>query len=402
MTQLAGKVVLFAGCLAMTGCVGLGVPIGRRVPEGRDGTKMDTLVTAYEDYYKDPRRLALWRIAQWDHAMGNIQGGNTAANVGLAGVATALGYSAARELSKSTTIGLAAGGLFGMSLSEAMVQVSRVNVYSAGIRGMECALASYGEPIQPHGDVTDSLAEHRTLVDDWADRYAEIVRIREDARLAMDEGMLLAVSRITRNVEAALMGSFVSANSRGAGWTSTFSTALNAGATDKQHGATARLPVNGVPVAQIVKGPPSPEDLQKRLAKQQAELAMDKAMAEAKALSRVVEQRRARLDACDLDGTTAEVERVGAQLGVDLLGGVEPLVIKQGASTSFRVFGGVPAYSVGFAGTGPAPEATINQSGIALVTVNAKADTPPGAYEAVVADSTGAAARKVQVVVEKK
>lgn len=329
-------------------------------------------------FYNDPRKLALWRIAQWDQAIRNIQGANSASNAGLAGIATTLGYRAARNLSKTATVGWAAAGLFGLSVSEAFVQVSRINVYSAGINGVECALSAYGPsevtfpstsiPFARPPDQTSiaQLERYAAKIPEGDEQLQKIASLRAEARGVLDEGLLLAVSSISRDVDSALMGTIVTATSRGGSWSGVF------------NGALEKAKAKGPVVAAL--GAPTAEQLEARAV-------LRKALAEAQALADSVTARRARMDRCGINGATAGVELIGKPLSIDLLG-KDSLTVKQGQSVEFRVYGGTGTYAATLSTTSAAqpPEVTLNSAGIRIVTITTEPTTTLGDYEVIVAE----------------
>jgi hypothetical protein len=362
--------------IGLSSCAGLGAPIGSRLPP-KD-------VTLYDTAYSNPRSLALGRIAQWDRAIRNIQGANVSANAGLAGIATTLAYRAARDLSKPATVGWATAGLFGIGISEAFVQVSRINVYSAGIRGVECALSAYGpgpieatsaKPVAVMAPPTLAmLIEQASKIGPEGDAYVEeIARLRATSSLVLDEGLLLAVSGITRDVDSALIGTILTANSRGRTWSGTFSSAMQ------------KSPVQESPRAPL-----------RNQEEFQARAILLKAVAEARVMVGSVSERRARMDKCGIDGAKAELELVGSPLSIDLLGETS-LTIVAGTIRQFRVYGGKGVYAASLAATSAdeKPDIELTTEGITIVTIRTTATTTPGDYAVIVADADEASAKIV-------
>ena len=380
---------MVAACVGLAGCMGLGSPIARRVPGPADAKQFANSAESspyarYQAYYADPVKLALWRISQWDSAIANIKGANTASNAGLAGIATAIGYRAARDLSKTATVGLAAGGLYGMSMSEAFVQVGRINAYSAGIQAMECALGAYGRPKPikgevvafPFTDATYTMLQQAVGTNaDRAATYQEIRRLVVQADYLVDRTMLQQVSVITGQVDAALAGSLITPQSRGGDWTAAFQAQFVPPATEKMF-------------------PTDDEDARR----------LKVALAEARAYASTAAARATAIEACDLAADLEPVvaERIAQPVRADLLGKSAPLEAAAGTPVSFLAAGGTPPYQVVVAGnTGDKKVTATVDNATRLVTVTVESGAPAGRYEVAVSDASGRDAAVVPVDVSK-
>jgi hypothetical protein len=305
----------------VTGCAGLAMPISRTVP----ASTATEDVEHYRRWYDNPRDLAIYRVAQWNAAIANLERANGASIIGQSGIAGAVTYRSARNLSHPATALLAAAGLYGNSLSDAFVQVSRINVYLAGVEGMECAIAAYGTLPDPY-DSDESRKDIALLSSEGAELAREIRNSHARSKLALNGAMVLAVSRISRKVDAALMGSLVTAQSQGASWTSAYSSAEQGRPKPSQASMF------------VSKTTDSAETIQARSRLQGL-------LANSLALESEVTARKAQIDACDITAPSARIDRSAQPLGIDHLGESDPINIKPGTQVSVRLYGGLPPYT---------------------------------------------------------
>ena len=357
----------------LSGCVGLSVPITRKMPHPDDATDLEL----YRYNYDNPRRLAIYRIAQWSDASESIQRANGISIVGQSALSGAVTYRAARDLSNPATALLAATGLYGNSLSDAFVQVSRLNVYSAGIEGMECALAAYGTLPAPW-DTEQYREDAKLLSSEGLELAREIAIVQARAEHSLDSAMLLAVSRITRKVDSALMGSLVTAASQGATWNSAYAAGTSAKPTPAQQNMF------------MARGTDTPDKIEAR-ARLQALLERSLAY-ETEVLG-----RQSRLNACDITAPAATVERSGQPLAIDLLGESDPVKIKAGARATVRLHGGTPPYAPTVIGPNTAKIAVTMGDG-GFVTIEVPTGTPAGDHRIALTDSTPGNSAKVLAV----
>ena len=206
---------------ALTGCAGIGTPIGPRFARGESQT-LD------KDYYDNPIAVAHARVVEWDDAIQNIQHGNAGAIGSLTAINGALVYRAARNKTGVATALLAAGGMVGMSLSDALIQVSRLGIYENGISAMECAIYAYrgagGRRRTPQKTLDVYFARVKGLVgkgplmDDVLAIERKLLVAAGVRTRGRDEAFGRTVSRITHEVHQALIGSIVTLQSRESTW----------------------------------------------------------------------------------------------------------------------------------------------------------------------------------------
>jgi|GEM_PF-5996447 len=173
----------------------------------------DGLEHRYGQFYRDPRELAFVRIEQWSEGVSNLQTGNTIASSALLPLAAIIGYRTARSKSAAATASLATGGIIGLTLSDALIQVNRIDAYLRGIGAMECALANYPNDLIPTRFSADDLDPEK--IDSTVATYLrrlddEIFERSYPSTHRIQSEMLLAVSRITGEVNQAIRGSIVS------------------------------------------------------------------------------------------------------------------------------------------------------------------------------------------------
>lgn len=128
-------VALAVVCALVSGCTTVAVPIRSY------GYKDQTPTDRADDLVSRQRAGA--QLTEWDLAINQLQVANSGANAFLTTAAAIVGLRAARNKSQAATAALATGGLVGMSLSDAMIQLSRLNVYIEGIAALECATTAY-------------------------------------------------------------------------------------------------------------------------------------------------------------------------------------------------------------------------------------------------------------------
>lgn len=207
MSRLA---VLAFAIVALGGCTSVVSPVrpyaygvGCEGPSGCQGS---------------PRDLADQRLAQWDKAIDELQGANGTSHALIPAIATTAAYRAARSKSSAATAVLAAVGLYGASQADTFVQLSRLNVYIEAIAAVECAVANYD--VAASGIDTRAQLSERLMPSSHEMQLYEIAMLDrfEDQRSRVlgrvDMALMLAVSKITRDVNRALSGSIVSVQSR--------------------------------------------------------------------------------------------------------------------------------------------------------------------------------------------
>jgi len=236
----------------------------RRYPTGLTSDNIAYL----NQLYQNPLQYALQQEYQWDEAARNIQIGNTGALVGLTAIGGLITYRVARNHGGAATAATAAGGLVGLSLSDALIVTSRLMIYNRGIQAMECAIAAYGSAGGSLGNVVvdpgstktrqagetgaadqitlaneasyvPGMADLLTLIDPSDPLYEGLqgvaTQIRSDRRalkIRVNDPFILTVSRITGEVDEALLGTLVSVHDRVT--TSNFSTTPPAGTPSNQ------------------------------------------------------------------------------------------------------------------------------------------------------------------------
>lgn len=322
LTHLTRPCLVVATAGLLSGCVGLAVPITRSVPPPGD---LATDIEPYRTLYDNPRDLGIYRVVQWNKAIINLQRANGGSIIGQSAAAGAVVYRSARNLSHPATALLAATGLYGNSLSDAFVQVSRINVYLAGVEGMECAIAAYGTLPGPY-DTKQSSRDIALLHAEGAALAREIMLSQGRSERVLNGAMVLAVSRISRKVDAALMGSLVTAQSQGASWTRAYTSAEHAKLTPGQLNMMTRKPVETAEQTE-------------------ARSRLQGLLAGSLALEAEVSERKAQIDACDITSPSARIDRSAQPISIDRLGESDPVSIKAGAQASVRLQGGQPPYT---------------------------------------------------------
>ena len=312
---------------ALAGCASVGSPIR---PYGYDLQGQSTAGS-----HLSVRKRADLHLKQWDRALQELQAGNTAASILLPATAALIGLRAARSKSSAATAGLASAGLVGISIADAMLQLSRVNVYLEGIAAMECGTNAYDAV---HFSTIRSLINVDAIkrIDD--DRVTDAYRAFDDRltwmEAPLDEALSDAITRITRDTNKALAGSIISVQSRDVGG-SRFGQYLHAPPAPPPAPLAAMPPkALGAP-----RPPPSEADqMLKRIAEAQAKLDTDRAPLASVAV--------ATIDACDFAATTASVERRPTQFILRSPGFEgKPIVLSKGESTLVLIEGGAPDFS---------------------------------------------------------
>jgi len=203
---------LATALLFLAGCAGVGKPIPDHIPKELASEKRDALRKAYED----PVELAYNRINQWSTAVENLQTSNTVASSALLPLAAIIGYRTARGKSSAATAGLATGGIIGLTLSDALIQINRLDVYLKGIKAMECAVNHYSAAHIPPKSMDTFWTQYPELEQNtqakillsqlYTSIFSESLPSTTKIRLEMAN----AVSRITSEVNQALRSSIVS------------------------------------------------------------------------------------------------------------------------------------------------------------------------------------------------
>jgi hypothetical protein len=350
----------------MAGCAGVAVPIGAYDHEGRDAAGNTVALS--------PRERAMHFLKLWDASIQNIQHANSSAQATLPAIAGGAAYRVARSKSSPATAVLAAVGLYGTSVSDSFVQLSRLNVYLEGIAALECATMHFDRSsaaLMTREELSASLAETGKAKYANELKAYELTRNRvlERANLALG----LAVSRITLATNKALSGSIVSVQSQDFGSAFTFpaapvqtSSAAGARATDDT----------------------ADPDLDRIDAAMQRLHTIDAA---------AVEVTAAEIGKCQFGGSVAAVENRVAPLKIAPIPAVSGDVTLSAATPlTFLISGGRPAYK---ASAVPSANdlivATVSEkAGIWTVAVSATAALTPGQFTLVVVDDQGTGAQQ--------
>jgi len=194
------------------GCAGVGKPIPDHIPDELNEDEKAHLRKIYED----PLEMAYLRINQWNRAVDNLQTTNTAASSALLPLAAIIGYRTARNKSAAATAGLATGGIIGLTLSDALIQINRLDVYLKGIEAMECAANHYRAARIPPESMDVFWGQYPELQKDRQARillsriYTSIFSESLSGTSTIRLEMANSVSRITSEVNQALRSSIVS------------------------------------------------------------------------------------------------------------------------------------------------------------------------------------------------
>ncbi len=363
MTRLMAVLVL----MLLAGCAGVAVPIGSYEHEGQDSDNNVVLISQ--------RDRATHFLKLWDASIQNIQHANSTAQATLPAIAGGAAYRVARSKSSPATAVLAAVGLYGTSVSDSFVQLSRLNVYLEGIAALECATMHFDRTsaaLMTHEELLMSLAEaNRPKYAAHLKTY-DLMRSRVLERANLSLG--LAVSRITLATNKALSGSIVSVQSRDYGSAFTYPAAPIQSKTTAGAGAMA--------------GAATDPDLDRINAAMQRLETVDAA---------AVEVSAAEIDKCQFGGTHATVENRIAALKIATIPAVSgDVVLSATAPVTFLVSGGRPAYK---ASAVPNENdlivaAVSEKAGIWTVAVSASGPLAPGKFTLVVIDDQGASAQQ--------
>jgi len=182
---------------------------------------------------RNPYQYALEQEYLWDQAGQHIQHGNTASIISLTSLSALVAYRAARNHNGAATAAMAATGLVGLSLSDALIVTSRLNIYNKGIQAMECSINAYssagGILILPTDDMApDEVPGVRTALQHVAEGsptalgiqdLADEIRVRSrNLKRQVDAPFAKTVSRIVGEVDDALLGTLVSAHDLASSW----------------------------------------------------------------------------------------------------------------------------------------------------------------------------------------
>lgn len=330
--------------MALTGCAGVFQPMGNRVERLET-----TLEGRIDDLYGHPLEFAYARIAEWNEATRNIQGANNGAIGTLTALSGALVYRTARNKTGAATAALATTGLVGLSLSDALVQVGRLNTYEKGSAAMECAIYAYKgaggalpEPASRSGDAAMAIlwkevggsAETLRLESIHEDN----VRVRRSLYALVDEPFGRTVSRITHEVHDALISSIVTLQSKESTWSFTVpqkpsdenvegaKAAKKEQATPKWRRLALENPNRAAAIAAIAD----------------ETLALNDAAAQLEVLGPTYLQK---LDACSIATPVASANgSIHHALAISPRKGGTPLAVPQGGSAEANVEGGEPPY----------------------------------------------------------
>jgi hypothetical protein len=363
MTRLMAVLVL----MLLTGCAGVAVPIGSYEHARRDSDD-NTIPTS-------PRDRATHFLKLWDESIQNIQHANSTAQASLPAIAGGAAYRVARSKSSPATAVLAAVGLYGTSVADSFVQLSRLNVYLEGIAALECATMHFDRTsaaLMTREELLASLAKAN------ASKYAAQLktydlmrgRLLERANLSLG----LAVSRITLAANKALSGSIVSVQSQNYGSAFTFPAA----------------PVqNKAPEGVDAADAPAPDPDLDRITAAMQRLETINAAA--------VEVSAAEIDKCQFGGTLATVENRIAALKIAPIPAVSgEVTLSATTPLTFLISGGRPAYKASAVpNANDLIVATVSEkAGIWTVAVSASGPLAPGKFTLVVVDDQGASAQQ--------
>lgn len=350
----------------MAGCAGVAVPIGAYDHEGRDAAGNTVALS--------PRERAMHFLKLWDASIQNIQHANSTAQATLPAIAGGAAYRVARSKSSPATAVLAAVGLYGTSVSDSFVQLSRLNVYLEGIAALECATMHFDRSsaaLMTREELSASLAE--TGKAQYANELKayELTRNRvlERANLALG----LAVSRITLATNKALSGSIVSVQSQDFGSAFTFPAAPVQSKTPAELNATDAT---------------ADPDLDRINAAMQRLQTIDAA---------AVEVTAAEIGKCQFGGTLATVENRSAALKIAPVPAVSGAVeLSAAAPLTFLISGGRPGYKASAVpNQNDLITAAVSENvGIWTVAVSASGPLTAGQFTLVVVDDQGASAQQ--------
>lgn len=317
--------VLAIASTILASCAGTGVPV-------RPYGYLDDQYQQRAEVLSN-RDRAETLLYEWDKSLQYIQNANTATNTALPALAGLVGYRAARQKSAPATAGLAALGLVGMSITDAMVQLSRMNVYIEGISALECAVTEYDSVgLTSIRKTVDSKAILGSGDLDLIEAHKDFVVLYELVGAPLEAGLGHAMTRITRDTNRALLQSIVSVQSRQYG--TTFSAPLQP--KPAQPGLERLASRNAAPAIG-----PDPNELHiKRLLKAAELLEHDRSVAIAAAV--------AKMDTCVFGSTmTSSIEQrpVAMSLRAVNFEG-KPVVLEKGAKAKIIVTGGTPDYAV--------------------------------------------------------
>jgi hypothetical protein len=356
--------------LLFAGCAGVTVPIGSYEYEGRDAAKK-TIPTP-------PRERAAHFLKLWDESIQNIQQSNSTAQAVLPAVAGGAAYRVARSKSSPATAVLAALGLYGTSVSDSFVQLSRLNVYMEGIFALECATMHFDRTsaaVMTREELLTSLAK-----DDKETRYAaelktyDLVRSRVLERANLSLG--LAVSRITLAANKALSGSIVSVQAQDYGSAFTFPAA-----------PVQAQPDTDKPTVDAADTDLVADNARITAAMQRLETVDSAAVAES----------AAEIDKCQFGGRAAAVESRVAPLKIAAIPAVSgALELSQTTPLTFLISGGRPAYKASAVPNdkGLIVTAVTENAGVWTVALSATAPLTAGKFTLVVVDDSGAHAQQ--------
>jgi hypothetical protein len=367
MARLAALLIF----VLMAGCAGVAVPIGAYDHEGRDA---DGNIVP-----QSPRERAMHFLRLWDASIQNIQHANSTAQATLPAIAGGAAYRIARSKSSPATAVLAAVGLYGTSVSDSFVQLSRLNVYLEGIAALECATMHFDRSsaaLMTREELSASLAETGKAKYANELKAYELTRNRvlERANLALG----LAVSRITLVTNKALSGSIVSVQSQDFGSAFTFPAAPVQSNTAADPRATADAA--------------NDPDLDRIAAAMQRLQTIDAA---------AVEVTAAEIGKCQFGGTLATVENRSAPLKIAPVPAVSGAVeLSATAPLTFLISGGrLPYKASAVPNQNDLITAAVSEhAGIWTVAVSASGPLTAGQFTLVVVDDQGASAQQSIVI----
>lgn len=330
-SRLARCAAAAAAICALASCAGTAVPVRSY------GYDTDTKKRVVSDTVSplSSRDRAAHLLREWDMSLQGIQGANTAANTALPALAGLVGLRAARNKASAPTAALAAVGLVGMSISDAMIQLSRMNVYIEGIAALECAVVHYDavglESVRANLSGAREYTISEPLLAAYNDFSAAFATVNRPLEVALGQ----AVSRVAHDTNRALVGSIVSVQSRPVG--GAFTTALQAPPPTP---TTIKRIEDAVSQKNINAKPSVQDTLESELVDAYRELISKRLVA--------IDEAVAEINKCNFGGgVTSSVETRPATLSLraENFEG-KPVELKKGATTRIFITGGLPDYSV--------------------------------------------------------
>jgi len=222
-------ILFFMMLTCLSACSGITQPMESRYGNGLQPSELEKA----NSITRNPYQYALEQEYLWDQAGQHIQHGNTASIVSLTSLSALVAYRAARNHNGAATAVMAATGLVGLSLSDALVITSRLNIYNKGIQAMECSINAYsaaggililpadsGKPDEVPGVEMALRHVNEGSPTAWGVQdLADEIRVRlRSLKRQVDPPFAKTVSRIVGEVDDALLGTLVSAHDLASSW----------------------------------------------------------------------------------------------------------------------------------------------------------------------------------------